>query len=301
MTAITTDTDYEFDYWELDNNSLPNYTEPSVSLMIEQGDNIIAHFKMKEFSDSLVINEINYNSANNFDTRDWVEFYNPHDYNLDITGWVFKDDNDNHTYEFPMETTIEANEYLVLVRDSATFNEFFPDVENYMGEFDFGLNNGGELIRLYDANGALVDTVHYDNQEPWPTAPDGTGPTLELLNPNLDNALPESWAASLDHGTPGEENSMITAVQEQIVSEVTFKVYPNPFKTTAVLQFTSGQIPEGASLAIFNIFGKEVKRIDITQSDRIEISRENLQAGVYFCTLFDKFHNRVGEQKLIIK
>ncbi|RLD53103.1 MAG: hypothetical protein DRJ05_16860, partial [Bacteroidetes bacterium] len=103
------------------------------------------------------------------------------------------------------------------------------------------------------------------------------------------------------HGTPGEENSMITAIQEQIVSEVTFKIYPNPFKTTAVLQFTSGQIPEGATLAIFNIFGKEVKRIDNIQSDRIEISRESLQSGVYFCTLFDKSHNRVGEQKLVVQ
>ncbi|NOX48902.1 MAG: T9SS type A sorting domain-containing protein [Chlorobi bacterium] len=302
LSAIVLDPDYEFDYWEVENNTvLPSATVPNVNIMIEEGDNIIAHFKLKEFTDSLVINEINYNSANNFDTRDWVEFYNPHDYSLDIAGWVFKDDNDNHIFEFPTGTSIGANEFLVLVRDSTTFSTFFPNVENYIGQFDFGLNNGGELIRLYDVNGALVDTVHYDNQEPWPTAPDGTGPTLELLNPGYDNALAESWAASLEHGTPGEENSMITAIPEQMVQEVSFRIYPNPFNSTATLQFTSGQIPEGGHLAIFNIFGKEVKRIDNIQTDRIVISRDNLQTGVYFCALFDKSNNRIGEKKLVVQ
>jgi hypothetical protein len=302
MTAIPNDLNYEFDYWELDNNTvLPNTTDPSVHVMIGQGDNIIAHFKLKDFTDSLVINEINYNSADDFDTRDWIEFYNPMGNNLDIGGWVFKDDNDDHIFEIPTGTTIGSGEYIVLVRDSVTFHEFFPNVENYIGQFDFGLSNSGELLRLYDGAGALVDTVHYNDNDPWPTEPDGTGPTLELINPGYDNALAESWAASLEHGTPGEENSVITDVQDQILEKISFRIYPNPFSSTATLQFTSGKIPESADLSIFNIFGKEVKRINDIQTERIEINRENLPAGVYFCTLFDKSHNRIGEQKLVVR
>jgi len=302
LSAIPNDPNYEFDYWELDNNTvLPNTTTADVHLMIEEGDNIVAHFKLKEFTDSLVINEINYNSADDFDTRDWVELYNPMGYSLDIAAWVFKDDNDVHAFEIPEGVTIGAGEYLVLVRDSATFHEFFPDVENYIGKFDFGLGNSGDLLRLYDANGALVDTVHYDDNDPWPTEPDGNGPTLELMNPGLDNALAQSWQASLGHGTPGEENSMITVISDNLVQGVTFRIYPNPLNTTAVLQFTSGQIPEGASLSIYNVFGKEVKRIENIQTERIEISRGNLRSGVYFCSLFDRNNNRVGEQKLVVQ
>jgi hypothetical protein len=302
MTAVSVNSNYEFDYWEVDNNTvLPNITTSDVHLMIEEGDNIVAHFKLKEFTDSLVINEINYNSADDFNTRDWVELYNPMGYSLDIAGWVFKDDNDDHIFEIPEGTTIEADGYLVLVRDSTTFHEFFPDVDNYMGKFDFGLSNSGELLRLYDANGVLVDTVHYNDNDPWPTEPDGNGPSLELINPGFDNALAENWAASLNHGTPGEENSMITVIQEQTVQQVSFRIYPNPFNTTATLQFTSGKIPQGGYLSIYNIFGKEVKRIEDIQTERVEISRENLQTGVYFCTLFDKSNNRIGEQKLIVQ
>ena len=302
LSAIGTDSNYEFDFWELDNNTvLPNITSPEVSLMIEEGDNIVAHFKLKEFTDSLVINEINYNSANDFNTRDWVELYNPMGYSLNIAGWVFKDGNDDHVFEIPEGITIGTDGYLVLVRDSTTFHEFFPDVENYIGKFDFGLSNSGELLRLYDANGVLVDTVHYNDNDPWPTGPDGNGPTLELINPGLDNALAESWIESLEHGTPGAENSVATAIVEKQVNEVAFTIYPNPLNSFAILQFTSGQIPEGASLLIYNMFGKEVKRIMDIQTDRVEIQRDNLEPGVYFCALLDKLNNRIGVQKLIVR
>ena len=53
----------------------------------------------------------------------------------------------------------------------------------------FGFSGQGELIRLYDHTGLLIDTVHYDDNLPWPDEPDGNGPTLELISPLLDNAL----------------------------------------------------------------------------------------------------------------
>ena len=303
LSAISTDSDYEFDYWELENNSVsPSDTLPEVSLMFTIGDNIIAHFKLKEFSDSLVINEINYNSANNFDARDWVEFYNPHDYNLDIAGWVFKDDNNDHSYEFPEGTSIDANEYLVLCRDSATFHEFYPNVENYIGEFDFGLNNGGELIRLYDSNGALVDTVHYDNQEPWPTAPDGTGPTLELIATFLDNALAESWAAESEHGTPGEMNTIITNIPTNLANDkITFVIYPNPMSSHAILQITSTKNITGGKLEIYNVFGSKAQAINIINNNRIDIERQGLPSGIYIVKLLDRNNNILGTKKMMVE
>jgi len=83
----------------------------------------------------------------------------------------------------------------------------FQDVDNAIGDFDFKLKNDGELIRLFDNEYELIDSVRFNDVEPWPLEADGDGPTLELMNPHFDNALSSSWAASDNHGTPGSENS----------------------------------------------------------------------------------------------
>ncbi len=121
-----------------------------------------------------------------------------------------------------------------------------------MGNFDFGLAANGELIRLYDNSGTLIDTVMYDNIAPWPTEPDGNGPTLELINPAWDNALAASWAAAALHGTPGAENGNYVKVPDpatsQVTSQVTCDVLPNPFTSSAILRIRSAGIMEEASI-----------------------------------------------------
>ena len=49
---------------------------------------------------NVVINEINYNSSDDFD---------PGDLDLDMSGWIFKDDNDDHVYNFPESTMLNCN------------------------------------------------------------------------------------------------------------------------------------------------------------------------------------------------
>ncbi len=225
LIAEETNPTYEFDKWILNNHEVfPNDTTKEVTMEFTTGDYIIAQFKPKDFADSLVINEINYNSSIEVDPGDWVEFYNPHEYYLDITDWTFKDSDDTHIYTFPEGTMIEPFGYLVLCRDSANFQEVFPEVENYIGEMNFGLGSTGELIRIFDAEGALIDTVHYGVSDPWPTEPNGNGPTLELKFWQYDNALPSSWAASELNGTPGQPNGYVVGKDEiQIRKEFFFR------------------------------------------------------------------------------
>ena len=59
-----------------------------------------------------------------------------------------------------------------------------------------GLSNGGETLTLKDATAAVIDSVTYTDRDPWPTTTDGTGPSLELIDPTLDNNDPVNWAAS---------------------------------------------------------------------------------------------------------
>ena len=51
---------------------------------------------------SVVVNEINYHSNDDFDSGDWIELYNPGQLYLDMSGWTFKDDNDNTSQFVPI-------------------------------------------------------------------------------------------------------------------------------------------------------------------------------------------------------
>ncbi len=214
-------------------------------------------------SSAVVINEINYNSANDYDVQDWVELTNNGGGPINLSGWQFKDEDDSHIFIIPEQTMLENGGFIILAEDTAVFNGFFPGVGPVVGNLNFGLSGGGELIRLYDANGVFIDQVMYDDNYPWPEEADGDGPTLELTNPILDNALPESWAYSNNmYGTPGNENS----AYQGLVTENTLPVptdfmlgqnYPNPFNPRTVIQY---EVPtlEHITITIYDILGREV-------------------------------------------
>ena len=154
--------------------------------------------------------------------EDWVELHNPTNESIAIGLWEFNDGNDTHVFIIPENQVLESGAYLVLCKDSLAFNDNFPNVSNFIGEFDFGLSGGGELIRLFDSNGNLVDEVTYDDADPWPAEADGAGPTLELIHPSLDNGLGQNWSASdIYGGTPGIINSVYSAENSNsIASEI---------------------------------------------------------------------------------
>jgi hypothetical protein len=157
----------------------------------------------------VVINEINYNSLDSFDPDDWVEIYNSSSDTIDLGSWLLKDENDDddHIFTVPSNTLLLPGQYLVFCTNTIKFTALFPDVSSYYGDLGFGLSGGGDLVRLFDYNGLLVDIVEYDDIAPWDTLADGTGPTLELNHPSLDNTLGENWSASQGYGTPGAVNS----------------------------------------------------------------------------------------------
>lgn len=158
----------------------------------------------------IVINEINYNSNNAvFDPGDWIELHNTSTTSADLSGWTVYDD--NNEFIFPQGVVIPAGGFLLLVEDIVQFKNEFPYVNTtILGDLPFSLSNKGERISLFDAGKCLADVVLYDNNLPWDTIPNGVGPTLSLIAPNLDNNLAASWESSglinADYGTPGREN-----------------------------------------------------------------------------------------------
>ena len=159
---------------------------------------------------NIVINEINYSSPDDINSGDWVELYNPNNFAVDISGWYFEDES-GRFFGLPANTILGANQFLVLVENTTEFISVYASVQNIIGDFGrgpngFGLSGGGEHLTLKNANGLLIDEVNYDDKTPWPEAADGDGPTLQLIAPDLDNTLPESWTAI--PATPGKENGI---------------------------------------------------------------------------------------------
>jgi hypothetical protein len=267
----------------------------------------VAILSTAAFAQDVIISEINYNSAPAWDTEDWLEFYNTTPFIIDMTDWVFKDANDSNLYVFPEHTFLDAGEFIVLCRDTAAFTSFNPGVSNYIGEIDFNLSNGGELIRLYDATGAIVDSLTYDDAPPWPLEPDGTGPTLSLMDPGLPGYDPASWEASAEMGgTPGSDNGWVGVLPEPVndSAPASFRLstaYPNPFNPETNLQFDLSA-PATVRLTVADATGKTV----VTLADghlqagvyRVTFDAAGLPAGVYFARL--STGQATQSQKLIL-
>ena len=149
----------------------------------------------------IVINEINYNPAGE-DTTEFIELYNNDNTAVDLSGYYFSD---GITFTFPDGSVLNPGEFAVIAKDTAAFHKYYGFSTPY--QYTGGLSNKGETVVFNNSEGATVDSVTYDDNDPWPTSPDGDGPSLSLLDPSLDNTLPENWAPSDQiGGTPGAVN-----------------------------------------------------------------------------------------------
>lgn len=152
----------------------------------------------------VVISELNYHAASDLDTDDFLELANTSSSPVDISGWSFSA---GVTAVMPAGTSIPAGGYFVLSPSATAFQAlhgFAPD-----GIYTGKLSNSGEAVTLVDATGVVVDTVTYADLAPWPSTPDGTGPSLELRGLMFDNTLPDNWGPStVTGGTPKAVNSI---------------------------------------------------------------------------------------------
>ena len=91
---------------------------------------------------------------------DWVELINTGGSPADISGWVFRDNDDTHTYTIPGETTIAAGGYYLLEEAA----------------FGFGLG-GADSARLFGATGTVIDSYTWTvaATTTYGRCPNGTG------------------------------------------------------------------------------------------------------------------------------
>ncbi len=133
--------------------------------------------------------------------------------------WRFTDEG-GITFDFPLGTTMNNDERILLVKDETIFNIEFPGVSSVQ-IFEWGsgkLDNAGEKIQLSKPGDEVdgtryyirVDRVNYSDgshpvgDDPWPTGPDGYDQSLTRIDPNLYGNDVINWRA--DDPSPGTAN-----------------------------------------------------------------------------------------------
>ncbi len=274
-------------------NGEPAGDNPTLSVSLKSGPVVEASFAPAA-DKTIVINEINYNPKDDFDAGDWVELHNYSTQDVNVSGWVYKDDDDTHVFTLPEGTVIPGLGYLVMTNNLSAFKSLHPGVSVVDIQVPFGLSGKSDDVRIFNSSGVLIDAVTYHDRAPWPTAADGEGCTLELSNPELDNSKPENWNASAEiGGSPGAQNgTYVTDAEseaENLPQEISLSQnYPNPFNPTTQIAFSVKEA-SFVNLSIHNILGQEVQQLVSERmasgNHQITFDAQNLPSGVYIYRL----------------
>ena len=240
-------------------------------------------FDNTTFDYGIVITELNYHSDTLLDSGDWFELYNNSEVEVDLSGWIFMDSDEKNCFSIAEGILLAPNEYIVFTNDRLKFSSINSSVTNYRGNFLFGLNREGEKLRLFDARMQLVDFVEYDNELPWPEEPDGNGPTLQLIDVDLDNNTAENWLAStLMGGTPGygEYGMSVIPIKFNIL------VYPNPTSNCFFIEADHLK-SKPITIEIFDISGRRIFYKRTIYYSKIIMEKPGNIEGLYFLKITD--------------
>ena len=188
---------------------------------------------------------------------DWVELYNNGSATVDLSGYYITDDSqDPLRWAFPANTSIGANEYLIVWTDKDENNMQVPLHTN------FRLNAAGETVLLSDPSGVYVDSVAFPallTNEAYSRIPNGTGDfkktasSFNQMNEDINST------ENLDRGT--------------------FKLYPNP--TTDLLTIEFQELPQQGTLEIMDINGVIYSTMELNTS-KTELNIKQLATGTYY-------------------
>ncbi|MGA2247130.1 MAG: lamin tail domain-containing protein [Verrucomicrobiota bacterium] len=159
----------------------------------------------------VVINEIMYAPA--VDSAQFVELYNSStNATFDLSGWQIA----ALDYTFPDGSVLGPTNYLVLAQYDAAFARAYG-ATNPVFDLFTGTLQPPQLLTLVQpggagANNVTVTELFYDSAPPWPTHANGTGASLQLIDPDQDNWRVGNWSATALVATPNAVNSVAAAL-----------------------------------------------------------------------------------------
>jgi len=149
----------------------------------------------------LVFNEIHYHPVDEAADTEWVELRSLQGVDVDISGWRIEGGID---FLFPAGSIARGRGFIVVAA-----NPGHPSLAGVgaLGPFTGQLDNGGEVLRLVNNSGRVMDRVSYSDNGDWPVGPDGSDATLAKYDEEFADSGPSNWTTSATRGgTPGALN-----------------------------------------------------------------------------------------------
>ncbi|MCA9221443.1 MAG: lamin tail domain-containing protein, partial [Planctomycetales bacterium] len=197
---------------------------------------------------SLAITELHYNpfnpSVSDPSDLEFIELRNIGSSPIDLTG-IRLADFSSTPYVFSGGARLAAGEFIVVASNPAVFRSVYGEAINLAaGAFSGSLSNGGETVGLYTSTGVLIVSVSYDDEGGWPTAADGDGPSLEIIDPTHDANDPGNWRASYTvGGSPGASGDLPGDYDRNgTVDQLDYALWRAQFGTRVVL---AGSLADG--------------------------------------------------------
>jgi len=211
----------------------------------------------------VVINEVMASNSSTFadnfnEFNDWVEIYNPLDYDVNLAGYYMSDNSNNpRRWQIPTDfidsVTVPALGWLT----------FFADGETDQGvrHANFSLNNNNEFVGLYSPDGLTrVDEIvwqHMDADTSLGRLTDGNAEWVNFIV-----------------STPDFSNNMgIIDVYEMGATHSMFSLYPNPTRGLV-------QCSKKSNIRVYTIQGNLVENLYGVW----QINFSNYGAGIYVVT-----------------
>ncbi|MCA9261117.1 MAG: CotH kinase family protein, partial [Planctomycetales bacterium] len=111
------------------------------------------------------------------------------------------------TFDFTASaiTSLQPGATVLVVSNLNAFQLRYGTGLPVAGVYGGQLSNGGEQIVLVDGSAQTIHDFTFDDVAPWPTASDGGGSSMEVVDVNGDYNDGSNWrASSLSGGSPGQ-------------------------------------------------------------------------------------------------
>lgn len=153
--------------------------------------------------------------------EDWIEIYNPNNFDVNLSGYYLSDNQDNPMKwqipsTYPDSVTVEANSWML----------FYPDEDMTQGVLhaSFRLSNNGEWVGLYSQDGfSLADEIEWAHINP------------DTSYGRITDGNPDWWM--FVGTTPDASNGEgVLNVNEEEEDKMNISFYPNP--SNDIIYFT---------------------------------------------------------------
>lgn len=232
----------------------------------------------------LVISKIHYNpvtvGGSTSDNLEFIGITNNSNATINLTGLYLREL--GVTYQFPVNSSIEANAEILISSNTSTFTQFYGFAP--FGQFTRNLSNKSHKLHLSDAFGNTIDYVEYFDTAPWPTAADGEGLYLQLTDLNSDNNLGSNWMAS----------SQTLSINYNSF-ESSISIHPNPAFTSISVE----SIMPMKSYEIFDPIGRKVMFGNPNRALSTEVNISKLAPNAYYLKVV--FENGNSAVRKVVK